>query len=120
MRVSDKFDQSTCGVCGDCEINQYFAINENFIEYQGTFYSLREILSSALDFQVNSDFIEKISKIFMSSTLDQPRRWSNNRNMLGLQGQTREILSFQAKSKRNPETETKQHKTENSEKRKTK
>lgn len=59
MRVSDKFDQSTCGVCGDCEINQYFAINENFIEYQGTFYSLREILSSALDFQVNSEFIVK-------------------------------------------------------------
>lgn len=62
IRVSDKFDQSTCGVCGDCEINQYFAINENFIEYQGTFYSLREILSSALDFQVNSDLISIFQK----------------------------------------------------------
>jgi hypothetical protein len=52
IKVSDTFDQSTCGVCGDCEINQYFSINDNFIEYNGTFYSLREILTSALDFQV--------------------------------------------------------------------
>lgn len=56
VKVSDKFDQSTCAVCGDCGINQFFSINDNFIEYNETFYSLREILASALDFQVKSCF----------------------------------------------------------------
>lgn len=60
IKVSDTFEQSTCGVCGDCEINQYFSVNDNFIEYNGTFYSLREILVSALDFQVNSYNFSKI------------------------------------------------------------
>lgn len=53
IKVIDVFDQSTCGVCGGSEINQYFGVNDHFIEYScGAFLSIREVLSSALDFQV--------------------------------------------------------------------
>lgn len=51
-KLTDIFDQSTCGVCGGCEINQYFLINDSFVKYDGIFYSLREFLICALDFQV--------------------------------------------------------------------
>lgn len=53
IKVSDTFEQSTCGVCGCCEINQYFTINDNFIEYSGIFLSLREVLKEALDLRVS-------------------------------------------------------------------
>lgn len=52
LKISDAFEQNTCGVCGNCEINQFFNINDNFIEYCGIFYSFREILATALDLQV--------------------------------------------------------------------
>ena len=53
IKVSDVFEKSACGVCGCEEINQYFSVNENFIEYGGVFLSLREILRDALDVRVN-------------------------------------------------------------------
>lgn len=52
IKVSDTFEQSTCGVCGCCEINQYFTINDNFIEYSGTYMSLSTVLNEALDLKV--------------------------------------------------------------------
>lgn len=52
--ISDTFVQSTCSVCGSSDINQYFSINDNFIEYCGVFYSFRDILAEALDFHVRT------------------------------------------------------------------
>ena len=53
IKISDTFELSNCGVCGCSEINQYFTINDNFIEYSGTFLSLKEILKEALDLRVS-------------------------------------------------------------------
>jgi hypothetical protein len=52
INVSDIFEQSTCSICGCCEINQYFDINDNFVEYFGVYFSFREIISDSLNLQV--------------------------------------------------------------------
>lgn len=51
--ISDKFKQGFCGVCSDCEVNQYYSVDLSFIDFNGTFLSLREILIEALDLHVN-------------------------------------------------------------------
>lgn len=51
--ISEKFKQSFCGICSDCKINQYYSVDTSFIDYNGTYYSLREILIEALDLHVN-------------------------------------------------------------------
>lgn len=51
--ISDVFKQSFCGVCGDSGISQFYSIIDSFIEYSGVFYSLREILTEALDLHVS-------------------------------------------------------------------
>lgn len=48
----DTFDEGTCSVCAACEINQHFNMDESYVDYKGTFYSLREVLKDALDLQV--------------------------------------------------------------------
>lgn len=52
IKISDVFEQSCCGVCGYEDINQYFSVNENFVEYLGVYVSLREILRDSLDIKV--------------------------------------------------------------------
>lgn len=50
--INASFKQGTCGVCRNSGTNQYFNINTNFIEYDGIYFSLGEILIEALDFYV--------------------------------------------------------------------
>lgn len=73
IKVSDTFEQSTCGVCGCCEINQYFTINDNFIEYSGVFLSLREVLKEALDLRVSfgcEKSLRSATKVLISLQVD--------------------------------------------------
>lgn len=46
------FYDSTCQVCGSKGINQYFSISDDFIDYNGKFYSLKKVLKDALDVDV--------------------------------------------------------------------
>lgn len=52
IKVIDVFEENTCNICGCNDINQYFGINDNFIEYRGTFYSFRELLAESLGLNV--------------------------------------------------------------------
>lgn len=52
IRVVDSFNKCTCGVCGHEEVNEYFGVNESFIDYQGVYISFREVLSESLDLKV--------------------------------------------------------------------
>lgn len=47
-----KFESKMCMLCGINGINQYFEIGRNFIEYNGVYHSLHEILNEALNFNV--------------------------------------------------------------------
>lgn len=60
LEVSDVFKNSTCGLCGNCELNQYFSINDKFIEYNGVYCSFREILAVAVDLVVSALFSSKV------------------------------------------------------------
>ena len=67
LKIDKIFENNTCNVCGYCDINQYFGINDNYIEYDKSFISFREILVESLGFQVSS----QITKIcFIYSTLN--------------------------------------------------
>jgi hypothetical protein len=60
IKISDYFEQNTCSICGDTGVNQFFSVNDNFIDYCGVFYSFREIFADALDLQVTSIlFVDK-------------------------------------------------------------
>lgn len=50
--IKDIFKESVCGVCGNCGINQYYSILDNFIEYDSIFFSFREIIALSLNLQV--------------------------------------------------------------------
>lgn len=63
QNVTDTFSRSTCSVCGGSEINQYFSISGNFIEYCGIFHSFQDILAEALDFHVRNNFA--IRRLFL-------------------------------------------------------
>lgn len=52
-KVSDIFKQGECGVCGCTEVNRYFSIQDNYIDYNGSFVSYQEIIAESLDFQVS-------------------------------------------------------------------
>lgn len=51
--INDRFHKSTCGVCCTYEVNQYFSIDNNFIDYNKSLISFRKILSETLDFDVS-------------------------------------------------------------------
>jgi hypothetical protein len=108
LKVVDTFDRSSCGVCGGYEVNQYFGISDSFINYDGKFLSLREVLRSALDFQVNSsdsrDYECDFHEVLLN--LDQRKGQQIHRDMSGVQGQSRQVLSLQEKIERNSEAKT--------------
>lgn len=51
--ISATFKQGTCDLCGISEINQFFNISDNFIDFNGKYLSLRFILKESLDIQVS-------------------------------------------------------------------
>ncbi|KAG5671350.1 hypothetical protein PVAND_001552 [Polypedilum vanderplanki] len=53
FRITDTFKENICGICGCKDINQYFDVNDNFIEYYNVYYSFREILLESLDIQID-------------------------------------------------------------------
>lgn len=53
-QVSDSFKQGNCGVCGCSDVNRYFGFRDRLIDYNGTYYSYREIIHESLDFFVRS------------------------------------------------------------------
>lgn len=59
-KMNDTFRQGFCGACGIYDINQYFAVKDNFIKYNEKFITLREVLADALDFHVNIRFSDRI------------------------------------------------------------
>ena len=52
-QTCDRFYKNTCGVCGNNDINQYFNVDTNFVDYNGIYLSLREVSVDALAFEVN-------------------------------------------------------------------
>lgn len=61
--IIHKFESKMCTLCGLIGVNQYFQINSNFIEYNGIYHSLHEILNEALSINVCTILILMIFKL---------------------------------------------------------
>ena len=64
--ILHRFETKDCMLCGNDEVNEYFDVNSNFIEYHGVYHSLREILIEALNFDVSKIFPKKFFFNFFS------------------------------------------------------
>lgn len=54
LKILHRFEYKTCVLCENTEVNEYYDIDKNFIEYDEVFHSLHEILNDALNFNVGS------------------------------------------------------------------
>ncbi|CAG9808008.1 unnamed protein product [Chironomus riparius] len=58
--IIHKFESKMCTLCRFTGVNQYFDINSNFIEYNGIYHSLHEILNEALSINIQSGNLSEI------------------------------------------------------------
>lgn len=56
INITDIFEAKMCGLCGSNELSQFFAVNDNFVEYSGIFFPFRQILSESLNINVSNYF----------------------------------------------------------------
>jgi hypothetical protein len=50
--LTDTYKEGFCCVCGLSDVNQYYGINESYIDYCGNFHTLKEILVDMLNVNV--------------------------------------------------------------------
>lgn len=60
--LTDTYKEGFCCVCGLSDVNQYYGVNESYIDYCGDFHMLKEVLVEVLNVNVKNNKI----KIFFS------------------------------------------------------
>lgn len=52
-RLTDTFKSGFCCVCGLSDVNQYYGINESYIDYCGNFPTFKDVLIEVLNLNVS-------------------------------------------------------------------